>query len=55
MMDTRAGALTEAKNLEANPYALQDDGQHSNIKTTSRYSRDRSEGANTVVQMRQAR
>lgn len=55
LMDLRAGGVTEAKNLGADPYALRDAAQHSNISTTSRYSRDRSEGANNIVQLRQAK
>lgn len=52
MMDTRAGAVTEAKMLGADPFALRDAAQHSNISTTNRYGRDRSAGANNVVKIR---
>jgi len=55
MMDLRAGAMTEAKNLGADPYSLRDAGQHKEISTTDRYTRARSDGANKVVQLRQAR
>lgn len=53
MMDVRAGAITEAKALGADQYALRDAAQHSNVSTTSRYARDKSDGANKVVSMRQ--
>lgn len=52
IMDARAGGITEAKLSGANPYDLRDAGQHSNIATTSRYARSRSETANKVVKLR---
>lgn len=52
MMDTRAGAVTEAKRLGADPMALRDAAQHANLSTTSRYMRDRSEGVAKVVKLR---
>ena len=52
IMDARAGGITEAKLRGANPYDLRDAGQHSNIATTSRYARSRSETANKVVKLR---
>jgi integrase len=55
MMDLRAGAMTEAKNLGADPFSLRDAGQHKEVSTTDRYSRARSDGANKVVQLRQSR
>lgn len=55
MMDLRAGAMTEAKNLGADPYMLRDAAQHKEVSTTDKYSRGRSEGANTVVKLRQGR
>lgn len=55
MMDLRAGAVTEAKELGADPYALRDAAQHSTINTTNRYSRARSAGANKVVQLRRGK
>ncbi|NRB18314.1 MAG: recombinase [Rhodobacteraceae bacterium] len=55
MMDLRAGAMTEAKNLGADPFSLRDAGQHKEVSTTDRYARARSDGANKVVQLRQAR
>lgn len=54
-MDLRAGAITEAKGMGADPYALRDAAQHRQITTTDRYSRDRSAGINKVVQLRQNR
>ncbi|NIZ63326.1 recombinase [Sedimentitalea sp. CY04] len=52
MMDLRAGAMTEAKSLGANPYELRDAGQHKEMSTTDRYSRGRSQSANNVVRLR---
>ncbi|MEQ9258411.1 MAG: recombinase [Roseovarius sp.] len=52
MMDVRAGAVTEAKSLGVDPYALRDAAQHANVATTNRYSRNRSDGANQIVQLR---
>lgn len=52
MMDTRAGAITEAKNLGADPFALRDFGTHAHVDTTDRYARQRSENMNKVVQLR---
>lgn len=54
-MDLRAGAMTEAKSLGADPYMLRDAAQHKEVSTTDKYSRGRSEGANTVVKLRQGR
>lgn len=55
MMDTRAGAVTEAKGLGVDPYMLRDAAQHKDVDTTSRYARSRSDAANKVVKLRQAR
>ena len=52
VMDTRAGALTEAKNLGADPYILRDAGQHLNVTTTDRYARGRDESIAKVVKLR---
>jgi len=52
MMDVRAGAVTEAKALGVDPYALRDAAQHASISTTNRYSRNRSDGANQIVKLR---
>lgn len=54
-MDLRAGGITEAKDLGANPYALRDAAQHSQITTTSGYARGRSQAAGKVVEIRQGR
>jgi hypothetical protein len=54
-MDLRAGALTEAKSLGADPYALRDAGQHKQVATTDKYVRSRSTAANKVIALRQNR
>lgn len=55
VMDIRASALTEAKNLGVDPFALRDAGQHAHVSTTDRYARDRSENINKVVELRAKR
>jgi hypothetical protein len=52
MMDTRAGAVTEAKNHGADPMQMRDAAQHSNISTTSNYARDRDANVAKVVKLR---
>ncbi|MBT9384490.1 recombinase [Pseudooceanicola sp. CBS1P-1] len=52
VMDTRAGALTEAKNLGVDPFILRDAGQHLHVSTTDRYARGRSESIAKVVKLR---
>jgi hypothetical protein len=52
MMDSRAGAITEAKLLGADPYLLRDAAQHKNITTTDGYARGRSESVAKVVKLR---
>lgn len=52
MMDTRSGAITEAKNLGADPFALRDLGTHAHVDTTDGYARGRSENINKVVELR---
>jgi len=52
MMDARAGAITEAKSLGADPYLLRDAAQHKNITTTDGYARGRSESVSKVVKLR---
>jgi hypothetical protein len=52
-MDLRAGGLTEAKSLGADPYSLRDAGQHKQVSTTDKYARARSASANKVIQLRQ--
>lgn len=53
MMDTRAGAITEAKQLGANPFDIRDAAQHSNVETTDGYARGRA--SSKVVKLRQNR
>ena len=55
IMDTRAGALTEAKNLGVDPYILRDAAQHMNAATTDRYARGRSDSIAKVVKLRSAK
>ncbi|MGR1580688.1 hypothetical protein ACSSNL_04405 [Thalassobius sp. S69A] len=50
--DARSGGITEAKSL-VDPYQLRDAAQHTQITTTDRYVRSRSEAANNVVKLRQ--
>lgn len=52
--DNRAGGITEAKTL-VDPFELRDAAQHTQISTTDRYVRNRSESANNVVAMRAAK
>jgi len=54
-MDTRAGAITDARNKGADPLSLQQQANHANFKTTQRYIRNGSEGANNVLRLRQER
>lgn len=54
-MDLRAGGITEAKEMGADPYSLRDAAQHKHLNTTDRYSRARSSSANRVVQLRQGK
>ncbi|GLO70288.1 hypothetical protein MACH17_18050 [Phaeobacter inhibens] len=49
--DTRAGGISEAKGM-VDPYSLRDAAQHTQVTTTDRYARNRSETANKVVFMR---
>lgn len=52
MMDTRAGALNDARRKGADPLALQRQANHADFKTTQRYLREKSEGANNVLRIR---
>lgn len=52
MMDTRAGAINDAKNKGASPIELQHQANHASLATTNRYIRERSDAANRVIQMR---
>ena len=54
MMDTRAGAITEAKNLGASPMDMRDAAVHTTINTTSGYARERDAGVSNVVHLRAA-
>lgn len=54
MMDTRAGAITEAKRMGADIASLRDAAGHVDVSTTSRYMRDRSGGVADVVKLRAA-
>lgn len=53
LMDLRSSGITEAKGL-VSPYQLRDASQHTQISTTDRYVRARSDAANAVVEMRAA-
>jgi integrase len=52
-MDTRAGAITEAKEAGASPMDIRDMAGHSNLATTDRYMRGRADGTARVIAMRQ--
>lgn len=52
MMDTRAGAITDARLKGAAPYDLRDAAGHSQLSTTDRYTRDRSAGSANVLRLR---
>jgi hypothetical protein len=52
MMDTRAGAITEAKNMGASPMDLRDAAVHTTVNTTSGYARERDSGVSNVVRLR---
>lgn len=52
LMDTRAGAITEAASLGANQIELQHAANHRDFKTTDRYIRSREAGANSVIGLR---
>ena len=54
MMDTRAGAITEAKAKGASPYDLRDAAGHRQLSTTDRYARDRSAGSAKVLKLRRS-
>ncbi|MFD1913837.1 tyrosine-type recombinase/integrase [Halodurantibacterium flavum] len=53
LMDTRAGAITEARLAGANPYDLRDAAGHKLLATTDRYARARNEAVSNVVKIRQ--
>lgn len=49
--DARSGGITEAKTM-VEPYELRDAAQHTQVTTTNRYARGRSDSANKVVSLR---
>jgi len=56
LMDTRAGALTDASQMTGvTQVMLRNAGQHKDAATTGRYLRDRSRDANKVVKLRMAK
>ncbi|GGE23820.1 Phage integrase family protein [Gemmobacter megaterium] len=55
LMDTRAGAITEAKAAGANPADIRDLAGHADIQTTNRYMRGRKDGTARVIKLRQER
>lgn len=52
LMDARSGAITEAREMGADPFSIRDAAQHASITTTDRYVRSRSESAAKIVQLR---
>ena len=55
MMDTRAGAINDAKNKGATKIQMQQQANHANGATTERYIREKSAGANNVLRLRAER
>lgn len=55
MMDARAGAITEAKQVGASPADIRDLAGHSDLATTNRYMRGQADAAGRVVKLRQGR
>lgn len=51
-MDTRAGAINHAKRAGATPIQLQHQANHADLKTTTRYIREKSDSASQVIEMR---
>lgn len=51
LMDARASGITEAKGM-VDPFQLRDASQHTQVSTTDRYVRARSDAANNVVKIR---
>lgn len=51
--DLRAGGITEASQMGADPYSLRNAAQHTQQTTTDIYVRGRSESANKVIKLRQ--
>lgn len=54
MMDTRAGAITDAKRAGASKVLMQHQANHASDQTTNRYIREKSESIARVVQLRRA-
>lgn len=54
MMDTRAGAINDAKNAGADPVQLRNMANHADISTTNRYLRERVEDTARVIALRTA-
>ncbi len=52
MMDVRAGALNDAKRKGASKIEIQQAANHADGKTTERYIREKSAGANNVLRIR---
>jgi hypothetical protein len=52
MMDTRAGAINDARRNGASLIDMQHQANHASPATTNRYIRERSDTANRVIQMR---
>lgn len=52
MMDTRAGAINDAKRLGASKIEMQHQANHASDSTTERYIRGRSDAVNRVIQIR---
>ena len=55
MMDTRAGAINDANRKGATKVELQQAANHADGKTTERYIREKSVGANNVLRLRAER
>ena len=55
VMDIRAGAINDAKSKGASKILLQQQANHADGKTTERYIRERSDGVNNVLRIRQER
>jgi hypothetical protein len=54
-MDLRAGAVTEARDLGANPFDLRDMATHADVGTTNRYVRDTTSAISKVIKLRNDR
>lgn len=55
MMDTRAGAINDAKNKGATKIEMQQQANHASSDTTERYIREKSKGVNNVLRIRAER